>query len=638
MRAGSWMWILVVGWGACTGGAPEDPPPPPPSTPEACGDGLVQGDEECDDGPQNGDDRSCTSTCALAVCGDGLVWAGQEDCDEGAANADGGACTTACAVAVCGDGLLWPDGGEQCDDGDANADDASCTASCQHAFCGDGLVFGDAGEECDEGAANSDDGACTSACVLAVCGDGLLFDDPLGEDCDDGNATAYDGCSPQCTAPRAIDLPLADGTLLGENSDDLAAESVAGVGDVNGDGLDDLLIGAPDHDGSTPNSGAAYLVYGPATGNLTLADADVKLTGEAWGDRAGVSVAGAGDVNGDGFADLIVGANRDDEGGTDAGAAYVVYGPVAGDLDLANADAKLVGGWAGGEAGTSVAGAGDIDADGFDDLIVGAPHDGEAGRLAGAAYIVYGPVAGTVDLATQAKLLGVSGSDQAGSSVCAAGDVDGDGIGDVVVGAPQDDTADRLAGAAYLVHGPILGVVSLANADASMYGNWLDAAGTSACGVGDLDGDGFADLAIGSPGSEAAGLGAGAVHVIHGPIVGDLVLDQADATLVGKEYRFVGGAVAPAGDVDGDGLDDLLVGAGGSGEGYLLYGPLVGEIDLHFADVTFVGEHFTDAAGRALSGAGDLDGDGRLDLVIGAPRNDLAGDDAGAAYVLLGPL
>jgi hypothetical protein len=431
-----------------------------------------------------------------------------------------------------------------------------------------------------------------------------------------------------------LDLSMADAKLVSEEREDYAGISVSGAGDVDGDGHDDLLIGVPHQEGWR---GAAYLVLGPVTGTRNLALADAKLVGEHDDDAAGVSVSRAGDVDGDGHDDLLIGAWY--QGST--GAAYVVHGPVSGTLDLSLADAKLVGEAAQDQADI-VSDAGDLNDDGHDDLLVGAPVNDEGGRYAGAAYVVLGPVSGTLDLSlADAKLVGDGRNDTAGFSVSDAGDIDGDGQADIAVGA----TGYTSGGGVYVVSGPVTGTFDLSLADATLAGEPHSGAARVA-GAGDVDGDGHDDLLVGA---EIYGGGpgtySGAAYLVLGPVTGTLRLTSADAKLVGEEeFDLAGTSVSGAGDVDGDGHDDLLVGASGNDEGgadagaaYLLLGPVSGTSSLSRADAKFVGERDLYTAGMSVSGAGDVDGDGQDDLLIGAPAYyERDGAPPGAAYLIYG--
>jgi hypothetical protein len=313
-----------------------------------------------------------------------------------------------------------------------------------------------------------------------------------------------------------------------------------------------------------PEAGAAYVVFGPVTGDVDLSAADVRLIGEDAYDQAGLSVASAGDVNGDGFGDLIIGAYGDDDGGDTAGAAYLVLGPVTGNVDLTAADAKFIGEDAEDYAGTSVASAGDVNGDGFDDLIIGAPGDDDGGETAGAAYLVLGPVTGHIDLsAADAKLIGESTADNVGTAIASAGDVDRDGFGDLLIGAYAHDAGGAMAGAAYVVRGPVTGAVRLSAADTKLMGESAgDYAGYSLASAGDVNDDGFDDLVVGALGVGDGGFYAGAAYLVLGPAPGEIDLSAADAKLIGEDASDSAGvSVASAGDVDGDGLPDLLVGA-----------------------------------------------------------------------------
>ncbi len=368
---------------------------------------------------------------------------------------------------------------------------------------------------------------------------------------------------------------------------------------------------------------------------IDLSMADAKLVGETDSDAACI-VSGAGDVDGDGHDDLLVGAGGNDDGGSgNAGAAYVVLGPVTGTLDLSMADAKLLGEEAGDNAGGveggGVAGAGDVDGDGNDDMLVGAYGNDEGGDWAGAGYLVLGPVTGALDLsAADAKLVGAGSYAYAGYRVARAGDVDGDSHADVLVDGGGD---------VHLVLGPVTGTRSLSLADAKLVGVWR---GT---GAGDVDADGYGDLLLSDPYNDEAAEEGGAAFLMLGPLTGTVDLSLAQAKLVGEAaYDYVGTGLSGAGDVDGDGHDDLLIGAHGDNEGgsdagaaYLVLGPVTGIVDASLVDAKLVGEGGGDWAGMDVSGAGDVDGDGHDDLLVGAVGNTEGGSNAGAAYVVMGP-
>ena len=392
--------------------------------------------------------------------------------------------------------------------------------------------------------------------------------------------------------------------------------------------------------------GSSLPAYGS---EAALADADATLIGEASGDSAGACVSQAGDVDADGLGDLLIGAYHENSGGTWAGAAYLVLGPLSGDLDLADADAKLVGASDWDLAAWSVSHAGDVDGDGHADLLVGAYGADPFGSYQdqyGAAYLLLGPVYGEVDLQNaDARLQGEGSDDRAGLSVSGAGDTNGDGLDDILTGADGEDSGGFWSGAVYLMLGPTSGTVDLADADAKLAGEASgDFAGTSVSSAGDVDADGLDDILVGSISHGTGGVDAGAAYLVLGPLTGESSLADAEAVFIGEDSSdYAGICVSSAGDVDGEGHDDVLVGAdgqdaGGSGAGaaYLLFGPLSGAIDLADADARFVGEASGDSAGFDLAGAGAVNGDGFEDVLIGAYGEDSGGSAAGAAYLLYG--
>ncbi|HEU4765492.1 MAG TPA: integrin alpha [Candidatus Eisenbacteria bacterium] len=398
--------------------------------------------------------------------------------------------------------------------------------------------------------------------------------------------------------------------------------SVASAGDVNGDGYADVIIGAYQSGRVGQAVGRAYIYFG---GLRPQNRPDVILTGEAAGDAFGVCVASAGDVNKDGYSDVIVGAYQNDARGANAGRAYVYFG---GPKPHERPDIVLNGEAAGDAFGYAVASAGDVNHDGYADVIVGAYENSARGAGAGRAYVFLGGA--HPDGVPDAVLSGEAAGDRFGISVAGAGDVNGDGFADVIVGAYQNDAGGNDAGRAYVFFG---GARPHDRPDVTLTGASAgDSFGFSVAGAGDANKDGFADVAVGAYHNGAGGKDAGRVYVYYG---GKAPSETAGLVLTGEAAGDAFGyAVAAAGDANGDGFADLAVGAygndaGGSaaGRAYVFFG---GPGADGVPDFTQTGEATLDNLGFAVGGAGDVDGDGYADLVVGAPYSD---GDAGRGYL-----
>jgi len=486
--------------------------------------------------------------------------------------------------------------------------------------------------------------------------------------------------------PATIQLSTLNGTngfRIPGAAADQAGYSVSDAGDVNGDGIDDFIVGATGADVSGINSGAAYVVFGKTGGfgtNLNLSTLNgttgFRISGEEKGDFAGFSVSAAGDVNNDGYDDLLVGATGVSTNGkvgayNITGAAYVVFGKASGftaNLNLSTLNGtngfQLFGIVVGEGAGYSVSSAGDINGDGFDDVIVGASGADAPGTNSGAAYVVFGKASGFAATFSASSLTGPNGFRitgapafaRAGQSVSGAGDINGDNIDDLIVGSGSG---------AYVVFGQTGGFAANLNlstlngttgfriigASATNFGQFVSVAG-------DVNGDGIDDLIIGEDYADFGGDNSGAAYVVFGKVGGfGATLDVS--TLTGANgFRltgvaaddYAGSSVSGAGDINGDGLADLIVGAYSanpngpeSGAAYVVFGKAGGfAATLNLSGLTgangfrIAGVAAGDYAGWSPSAAGDVNGDGVDDLIVGAWTADVNGSSSGAAYVIYG--
>ena len=484
-------------------------------------------------------------------------------------------------------------------------------------------------------------------------------------------------------------------TITGAAAGDLAGYAVAGIGDVNSDGIEDVLIGALQADpGGRTSAGTAYVLYGK-TGGYTGIDLGALTTAQGFSIRGfaaldflGTSVSAAGDVNGDGRADFIIGAPKaNGPAGLDAGAAYVIFGQAtggfAGGIDVTSLNGTngfvIRGGAATDSLGFSVSAAGDVNGDGRADIIVGARDADPAGLSgAGKSYVLFGHTgafSASVDVTTLNgtngfSISGIDAADQSGLSVASAGDLNNDGFADLIIGAAGGDPGARAnAGEAYVVFGKAGGFA--ANLDLSSLNgtngfvlNGIDAgdfAGWSVAKAGDLNNDGVDDIAVGALYGDPSGRSnAGEIYILYGRNGGGFGASVNLSSVAGTTgFVISGGAgndlaghtVSSAGDVNADGIDDLLIGAlyadpegsTDAGQSYVLFGRTGGyaSVDLSLLNgltgFAIGGGTTGGYSGQAVSAAGDLNNDGIDDLIIGSPNADAAGrTDAGAAYVLYG--
>ena len=494
------------------------------------------------------------------------------------------------------------------------------------------------------------------------------------------------------------DLNGSNGFVInGIDESDYSGRSVSNAGDINGDGVDDLIIGAQGADpNGTNDAGESYVVFGGSSvgssGTIELSTLNgtngFVINGIDSYDTSGNSVSNAGDVNGDGVDDLIIGAVAASPNGSISGESYVVFGGSSvgssGTIELSSLNGTngfvINGINEGDNSGFSVSNAGDVNGDGVDDLIIGAVAASPNGFLSGESYVVFGGSSvgssGTIELSTLNGtngfvINGIDLFDLSGISVSNAGDVNGDGVDDLIIGAQgADPNGTYNAGESYVVFGGSSvgssGTIELStlNGTNGFVINGIDPgdySGSSVSNAGDVNGDGVDDLIIGASGADPNGTNdAGESYVVFGGSSvgssGTIELSSLNGTngfvINGiNEFDNSGFSVSNAGDVNGDGVDDLITGTpfadpngSFSGESYVVFGGSSvgssGTIELSSLNGTngFVinGIDPFDSSGFSVSNAGDVNGDGVDDLIIGAEYADPNGSYSGESYVVFG--
>jgi len=521
----------------------------------------------------------------------------------------------------------------------------------------------------------------------------------VGDDCDDGNAEVYPGAPTvcdgeidhdcdgfgECPAPEGeLSTSDADMSLVGAD-DMMLGTSLIGVPDWNGDGVPEIAMGAPGLGEGEP-TGGVVVALSPFNSDLVLDDAVdggeqvVIYRGEDEGDGAG-AVLGVTDLDDDGYADLIVGVPGAGESsggfgggvgfrafgpgpgpGTDSlgsgpkGYTYVVLGPVQpGEYTLGDfRSVTLKGPAAGGQLGASLSPAGDANQDGDGDLVIGAPYsDGDDAQEAGAVYLIEGPVrgSGSVGSAVDAvTLTGAAAYDRLGMAVLGGLDLRGDGEAALVLGAPTDfEDVDpknsTRVGCVYIVYdtGTEGGLVDDL-AWTRLCGSEREGFGVHLATAGDVDGDTLPDLMIGATYAEAEGLDqAGAIYIYSGADLGDASAGTTVTTSpIAAAYgvaaeQHLSDSMASAGDVNVDDYDDILFGIPSAvdqrGTAHLYCGPVSGVLAPDAADLIIMGSVAPMQAGLSLASPGDLNGLGGNDLLIGGVED--TSTPPGGAYLFL---
>jgi len=436
--------------------------------------------------------------------------------------------------------------------------------------------------------------------------------------------------------PLTVD-PLATSVAWTAESNQAGAQfgwAVGTAGDVNGDGYSDVIVGASGYDNGQTEEGRAFVYYGSASG-LSLTPDWTAESDQATA-NLGLAVGTAGDVNGDGYSDVIVGAPLYDNGQTDEGRAFVYHGSASGPSPTPDwtSESDQPVGWLGRSVGT----AGDVNGDGYSDVIVGAHVFDQSETDEGRALVFHGSASGlslTPDWTAEANQVNA----RFGISVGTAGDVNGDGYSDVVVGAYLFDNGQTDEGRAFVYHGSATGLSTTSNwtAEADLAGAEFGRAVSTA---GDVNGDGYADVIVGSALFANGQAGEGRAFLYRGSASGLSPTPQwtDESNQAFAEFGF---AVGTAGDVNGDGYADVIVGArsydngqADEGRAFVFLGSPAGLV----ASAAWTAE--SDQAGAqfafSVATAGDVNGDGYSDVLVGAWLYDNGQTDEGRAFVFLG--
>lgn len=410
--------------------------------------------------------------------------------------------------------------------------------------------------------------------------------------------------------------------------------SVKGMGDVNGDGYSDLIIGAPRYNNGSTEEGI-ILIYHGSPGSINTGTYTSRHESNRDDSYLGVSVASAGDINGDGYNDVVAGADWYSNGQNDEGAVFVYHGSATGlpatptlTIQSNRDDTQL---------GFSISSAGDINGDGYSDVIAGGYFYTNGQDEEGAAYIWLGSATG-LNTASQVIIQGNQDDAHFGISVSSAGDVNGDGYSDVIVGAPGATYGQNGEGSAFIYHGSATGINTTAATHLQPNQNNAQF-GFSVAGAGDINGDGYSDVVVGAPGYDGT-YNNGTVFVYRGSAAG---ISAASAVQLnaGRNNTRLGSAVSGAGDVNGDGFSDIILGADEFNNGQ----SNEGRIQVHFGSssgitstpATTVESNRADAGlGYSVAGVGDINGDGYADVAGGAMRYENGTGDEGAYWLLTG--
>jgi hypothetical protein len=495
-------------------------------------------------------------------------------------------------------------------------------------------------------------------------GDGYVSEADGGNDCDDTDAAVHPGAIEDCTddidndcdgwvgtcaLSGTLEVVDADVTIFGEEYRDRVGDFVTGLGDVTGDGIVD--VGISDSDNGVNSDGVTYVIPGPITEDVLLAEAEDAIfrIDSVSGSKA-TQVSPLGDINGDGMRDVSVSVNWNSYGVTgnllveDEADGFIFLGPLSvGQSKIDEADILLFTGRPSGGYSVLAQEVGDVNGDGHADLLASDPGWREQ---TGRVYLLHGPISsGSIflDTASEARIQGVNNlfelnnveGDQTGVRMAGPADFNADGFDDLVFSSVNYPYGEG-SGLVSIFYGPLSGMRNTEDADENLAGGGY-LFGCDLDIAGDTNGDGYPDLVVGALSRQHTG--DGSAWLFNAPIAGWKGVVGASASLLNDGPHWAGASVAGAGDVNNDGFDDLLIGSRGGGNkdnhAWLQYGPISGSMLLSQAHATFRAPNTDSEAGYDVAGVGDVNLDGIDDILIGDPVGT-AGDNIGRAYLFYG--